>query len=102
MHFQRGDLDQEAWANKFLVLLMVPKHVTDIAAEETFSAPAKFLFPVDVGLGHAPSAISSVRRTWPELLDLFRHAIIRGNIGGQTADPRRVRNWLDPQWLVEC
>src|SRR5271168_2759679 len=43
IHFERGDIDQEARTDEFVVLVVIAQHVTDVLAQEALDALAKFL-----------------------------------------------------------
>ena len=81
MHFQRCDMNQETWPDEFVVHLVVAQHVANVLAKKTFNAFPEFLNTIDVLLLHPPGAVWRVGRARFELLNLFLHAKIPGDIG---------------------
>jgi len=60
MHFERGDMDQQARSDELIMLVVFAQDVTHILTEKTFNALTKFLHPFDVCLLHAPRPIRQV------------------------------------------
>ncbi len=81
VHLQRSDVDQKPRSNESLVHLVIAQHVADILAKKTFDAFPEFLHTIDILLLHPPCAVGRIGRAWLELLDLFLHAKIPGDVG---------------------
>ena len=62
MHFERSRINQKSRADKFVMLFMIAKHVTNVLAQKALDALAKFLDAVDVRLLHPPRSVRGVGR----------------------------------------
>src|SRR5690606_6907600 len=69
------------------VLLVVPDHVADVLAQETFDAFAEFLCPLHIDLLHAVLTQSQLG-WWGERRDLPRLDVVVGHIGDEVTRHR--------------
>src|SRR5437870_7593740 len=86
MHLERGCIDQEAGAYELIELAVIAQDVAHVLAKEALDALAKFLYPFDVGLPHAPGTVRRVGRPGLERLDGFLDTVVPGDVGDQVPD----------------
>ena len=101
VHLERGGVNEKSRADKFLVFCVVAKHVTNVLAQKTLDALAKFLHAVDVFLLHSPRAVLGVGRSRFEFLDAFFDLVIPRDVCDQVLDRRKRPHRFDRYRLVE-
>src|SRR5207237_2865477 len=80
MHLQRRGVGEEARADERRGRLVLADHVADVLAEEALDALAELLHALDIPLRHPPGAVGSVGGAGAELLDLFLHLEVPGDV----------------------
>src|SRR4051794_33615651 len=100
MHLECGRIDEETGTDKFIMLNMVAQNVTDVLTQEALDALTKLLYPINVLLAHAPSAVRGVRSARLEFLDSLFHLIVPTHIRDEVLDRREGPHRLYGDRLV--
>ena len=97
MHLESRHPHEKSRSRKLLLLIMIPKHVADILAEEAFNTLAKLLYAIDLPLIHLPFNV----RTRCEWGNFFVDTIVPGDVGDQVLKHRKCLHGLHRDGLVE-
>ena len=91
MHFQRSAVDEMAWADEFVMLVVVAKDMADVLAQEALDAFPELLYPVDIVLAHVPGAVWIVGFPGSEGSDRLLCLVVVGHIGDKVRAPSETR-----------
>src|SRR5690242_11717573 len=100
MHFQRGGINQESWADELVMHIVFAQDMADVLAEIAFNALAKLLHPLDIFRSDTPRAVFSIGTPRLEFWDALFHFVIPGYVRDQVLHVRERLHGLDGHRLV--